>query len=172
MIVCALTDADKFQKRYSLSAKRRLLGDGRTRLQEMREEPTFQLQVEPDHDVVDDRKLAEQPDALKRAGYTVAGHVVRSLRGQHLVAECHSASTRSKHATHHIDEGALAGAIRANQTVHTSTLNRNINPAQSANAAKILGLSVHRQHRLLINCITREIEHTWITRNRGPWAPP
>jgi len=68
--------------------KRRLLGDGRTRLQELREEPTFQLQVEPDHDVVDDRKLAEQPDALKRAGYTAAGHVVRSLRG-------HSASDRS-----------------------------------------------------------------------------
>ena len=53
-VVRALGDADEFQERHGLAPERRLLGDGRTGLQQIGEESASELQMKPDHDVVDD----------------------------------------------------------------------------------------------------------------------
>src|SRR6185312_15039176 len=125
------------------------------------------------HDVVDHRKLAKQTKVLKRANDSVSGNMMRSQRGQILITEQrYFARARSKDASYDIDERALPRAIRTDQAVHASTPDRHVNPAQRANATKILRQSMHSQHRLLIDCSTREVEHTWVRGDRGVWAPP
>jgi hypothetical protein len=105
-VVRTVGDSDEFQQRHRLAAEYCLLGDGRTGLEQLREESASKLQMKSDHDVVDDCNLTEQADALKRARNPVAGHVVRPLRRQRLAAEGDSAHSRPIYAGHQVDEGA------------------------------------------------------------------
>ena len=89
-------DPDELQERHRLAAIGRLLGDGRAGLQEMCPQTAFELQVEPDHDVVNDREVDEQSDALEGARDAVLGHAVWPLRRQLPLAEHDLAGARPK----------------------------------------------------------------------------
>src|ERR687897_226922 len=77
------------------------------------ERPIPQVEVPAEHEVVDQRQVGEQLDALKGAGNAERRDVVRTAAGDVVAVEVHAALLRAVDAGHQVEQGRLAGAIGA-----------------------------------------------------------
>ena len=145
----AVGETHELEQRHRLAAECEFLIDGAPSLQQLSTESRIKLQVESHHDIVEDRQFPEQADALKRTGDPVARHVMGTETRQRRAAQFHTARGRLIQTDHDVDEGALAGAVWADEAMHRAGFDDEVDIAQGTDAAEALAQLAHHQHRLI-----------------------
>src|SRR6516165_9987468 len=93
-----------------------------------------------DEQVLDDRHLGEDPQQLKGSGETKPGYLMRLAIGDVLAAKPHQAAgVRRIDAGYQIEQGALAGAVWADDPANFALANRHRHVRQGDEPAKPLG---------------------------------
>ncbi len=82
------------------------------------DEAGLHLEVAAGHDVVQHRHALEERDVLERAGDAVGRGVVRAHFAAHPAAECDLALLRAIDAVDHVEHGALARPVGADDRAH------------------------------------------------------
>src|SRR5215831_1941494 len=135
-------------------------------LPEIGEESRLEMQMEADHDVVENAQLTEQADALERTRDALLRHAMRGHAWQRHAAELDLSGIRPVQSDHHVDECALAGSVGTDETMHAARLDQQIDVIERADAAKHSAQAPHGEQWLRTVCFACEIERRAIRRDR------
>ena len=116
-----------------------LLVDGPPGLGEVGPQAGAQLEVKARHDIVEDRQVGKETDALEGARHPELGHAMRLEPLHRLTAQLNGAGRRLVEAREHVDEGALAGPIGPDEPVNGAGLHGQGHVVQGADPAEVLG---------------------------------
>ena len=122
-------------------------------------------------DVLQHREAAEQPVDLEGAGDAALDALGLLDLGDVLALEQHLAGARRQHAGQQIDEGGLAGAVRADQRVARAFLQREGDVARGAERAEALAERARFEQRGHGGVFSR-CRHRCIRLSTMPRMPP
>ena len=107
-----------------------------------------------DHQVLEHRQAAEEPDVLERArdlrlgGDAVVGHALEQELGAARLAQRDPALARLVEAGDAVEDGGLAGAVRADQPGDVAALGLERHVVDGEQAAEAHGQMLDRQDRI------------------------
>ncbi|MCY1304365.1 hypothetical protein D9M70_541150 [compost metagenome] len=99
----------------------------------------------PQHHVVEHREVGEQAQVLEGAAHAQAADGVRRLAHDVAAQEADHARVGFDHAGEHVDHGALAGAVRADECMDVAALQAERHVLRRLHAAVRLGHALHHQ---------------------------
>ncbi len=113
-----------------------------------RQPAALTTQVRAQGHVLQHAALAQQAHVLEGAAQAQPGEVARGLAGHGLAHQAHGAAGGVVHAGDHVEEGALAGTVGADQRVHLAGLDVEVDGVVGHQAGEALGDFAGIQHHL------------------------
>ncbi len=112
-------------------------------------EAVVHMIVHADHDVFQQGHFLEHADVLERTGDTALGDLVRRDLADVLAVEFDRAAGSAQQTGDQVEDGGLAGAVRADQAKDAALRDIEIDVLQNLQAAKVLADVFELQHYLL-----------------------